>query len=402
MTVTHAPGRSRDDRASAAGLRRSDTVAGVLHATLEHLHRLVRFDAAYISGTDPETTLYSRAVITEGVPGSSCAPIVHNEFHEHDVNKVAALHRAGPRGHVTTLHRATGGRPDRSPRARTVNRELGLGPELRATFSTARHCWGAMTLLRAEGDGDFTDAELSLVAGSSRLVTTRLREVTLRELARPAGPDQPCGVVTLDEQGRVVAMTDRAAELVDGLSMLPVADILLPAAVPRGAPGELHVVASLAQAQAQAQARAGRPGDGVVDLPEAVVRIPSPTHGWLTLRAECARDAGGTVVATHVVLEQSRPADVLAMVVACYDLSPREEEVLVEVVAGRGTDEIAARLVISPHTVRDHVKALFEKTGTRSRGELASHLFAVHYKPTLQLDHRPPRSAASGVSAVGR
>jgi Bacterial regulatory proteins, luxR family len=43
------------------------------------------------------------------------------------------------------------------------------------------------------------------------------------------------------------------------------------------------------------------------------------------------------------------------------------------------TREIAAELYLSPHTVRDHVKALFEKVGVASRGELVHRVFAEHY-----------------------
>ena len=46
---------------------------------------------------------------------------------------------------------------------------------------------------------------------------------------------------------------------------------------------------------------------------------------------------------------------------------------------GMGTSEIAGELFLSPHTVRDHVKAIFEKVGVRSRGELVATVFADHY-----------------------
>jgi DNA-binding CsgD family transcriptional regulator len=53
-----------------------------------------------------------------------------------------------------------------------------------------------------------------------------------------------------------------------------------------------------------------------------------------------------------------------------HQLSPREEEVMDLIVEGLTAQEIGVRLSISPHTVRDHVKHLYRKTGTSSRTEL--------------------------------
>ncbi|GAA2805656.1 hypothetical protein GCM10010470_46140 [Saccharopolyspora taberi] len=46
---------------------------------------------------------------------------------------------------------------------------------------------------------------------------------------------------------------------------------------------------------------------------------------------------------------------------------------------GLPTAEIAASLFISPHTVRDHLKAVFGKAGVSSRGELVARLFSVTF-----------------------
>ena len=53
------------------------------------------------------------------------------------------------------------------------------------------------------------------------------------------------------------------------------------------------------------------------------------------------------------------------------DLSKREIEVLREVIMGFTNAEIAERLSISQHTVRDYVQVIMEKTGYRTRTELA-------------------------------
>jgi DNA-binding CsgD family transcriptional regulator len=66
---------------------------------------------------------------------------------------------------------------------------------------------------------------------------------------------------------------------------------------------------------------------------------------------------------------------------ACYELSPRETEITRLIAQGLGTGEIARRLHLSTHTVRDYVKAVFEKVEVSSRGELVAKLFADHYAP---------------------
>ena len=54
---------------------------------------------------------------------------------------------------------------------------------------------------------------------------------------------------------------------------------------------------------------------------------------------------------------------------AALGLSERELEVLHELAAGRSNKEIAARLRVSPNTVKTHVARLFEKLGARRRTE---------------------------------
>jgi DNA-binding NarL/FixJ family response regulator len=57
-------------------------------------------------------------------------------------------------------------------------------------------------------------------------------------------------------------------------------------------------------------------------------------------------------------------------------LSPREREILNAVAAGQRVASIAQTLHISPHTVRNHLKAIFRKVGVHSQVELLGHLHA--------------------------
>jgi regulatory LuxR family protein len=53
------------------------------------------------------------------------------------------------------------------------------------------------------------------------------------------------------------------------------------------------------------------------------------------------------------------------------------------VAQGLPTSAIAERLHISQWTVQDPLKAIFEKVGVGSRGELVARVFFEHYAPRL-------------------
>jgi DNA-binding CsgD family transcriptional regulator len=340
----------------------------LLDGVLTRLRAHVTFDAAFISATDPATTLFSQAGIVEQLPLTMCAPWLDNEFTAEDFNKYADLHRAG--SGTTTLHRSTFGQPERSIRHRELNTAHGYGPELRATFSVDGECWGAINLLRDASAADFDDDDLALVNAIGEPVAKGLRRFVLGadiDGEPYVGP----GVVLLDERGAVVSMTEHARAYLTELSH--------PGVEHRGTtlPGEAYVVGARARAWAS-----GLPG------PAPVVRTRARGGQWLTLRADCSRDTAGVVVSTAIVIEPSRSSELLPLFVAAHGLSPREESVLAELAQGATTAETARALQISPHTVRDHIKSLHEKVGVRSRAELVSELYRLQYAPDFSVTHR--------------
>jgi DNA-binding CsgD family transcriptional regulator len=84
-----------------------------------------------------------------------------------------------------------------------------------------------------------------------------------------------------------------------------------------------------------------------------------------------------------VILEVAQPMEVAPLLLAAQRLTPRETDVAALVLAGRSTAAIAAALVISPYTVQQHLKSIFEKMGVRSRRELVMRVFTEHYAPRM-------------------
>ena len=75
-----------------------------------------------------------------------------------------------------------------------------------------------------------------------------------------------------------------------------------------------------------------------------------------------------------VTIEVSTPHERREVYALAHGLTPREREVLAEVARGLDSRAVAERLVVSEHTVHDHVKAVLAKTGTATRQALLARI----------------------------
>ena len=127
----------------------------------------------------------------------------------------------------------------------------------------------------------------------------------------------------------------------------------------------------------------------------AVARVLSESGTWAVLHGATLVGDGPRRVA--VIVEPAQPARITPLLMAAYGLTEREQEVTRHVLQGESTAEIADRLFVSPHTVQQHLKNVFDKTGVRSRRDLVGKVFFSHYEPRLRdneeraVDGRPLR-----------
>ena len=97
---------------------------------------------------------------------------------------------------------------------------------------------------------------------------------------------------------------------------------------------------------------------------------------------------GAGVPRVAVIVEPAHPARITPLLMSAYGLTEREQEITQHVLQGESTSAIAERLVVSPHTVQEHLKNIFEKTGVRSRRDLVGKVFFSHYEPRLRDNER--------------
>ncbi len=291
--------------------------------------------------------------------------LAQNEYAEKDVNKFTELARQERK--AATLAEATGGHPERSPRFRNFLSRGGLGPELRSAFVADGTTWGSLILARQADQPDFTERDVDLLDRASALFARTVRRGLVMEAceSREQVPDAP-GVVELDPKGALLRASSSAEPLLAELSG---------SGVDAGAraPAVHAVAAATRDAIAQAGGAAG------ATLPSAPVRTSAGT--WLVLHGGLLGGPSGEVA---VFIQRAHPTLVAPLLLKAYGLTAREQEVAQLMLRGATTVQAASQLKISPHTVTDHIKSIFDKTGARTRGELSATLFFGEHLPRIQ------------------
>ena len=243
-----------------------------------------------------------------------------------------------------SLHAETGGDLARSRRWRECLQPYGVGDELMTVCRDHHGCWGSVELMRDSDEPPFSEDEVHFLHELAPLLATLVRRSAfLQRRVDDEVRELPPATLIVDADFRVTSWTPAAR---DWLAELPPA------------------VYELA-------ARVLTPANDATGLP-ATVRMLAPTGRWVTLEgAPLEGDARGGAAIT---IRASEPAEIFDLLCKAHDLTRRERQLVALILEGMATKQLAAALCISPHTVQDHLKAIFAKTGLHSRRELASHL----------------------------
>ena len=327
---------------AASGLDVADLYASAMSV----VRQAVPFEQACWAAVDPDTLGMTSVTNWRQWPVTDehAARFAESEYAGREPNTfVELLRRPRPVARISDApHREV----VRSIRINDLLRPLGLDHELRAAFRVDNACWGVGSLFREPGH-DFTDREMEFLAA----VTATLAAAS-RIAVRAAHPARPAAV------GPVIVLAGPHGEL---QAATPAATSWL-ADVEDAAPGRF----SMTLYAAVAQARAAPSGT-------ARARMRDAGGTWVVLQAS-RLITGDDPEQMVVTVEPATTHDLVSLLLAAYGATARERDVFLEVLSGRPTADIARHLFISPHTVHDHLKALFGKVGVGSRGELVAKL----------------------------
>lgn len=340
-------GRALGARRDIAALATAGLGVAELHAAaIELIDRVVPTELTCWASMDPDT-----AVISSMTSGATRIPqqyeplLATYEYNGAEPHTFAELaRRPVPVARLSDLpHRDV----VRSGRVNEVWRPLGLGHELRAVFRVDGTCWGAAGMVRR---GDFSNGEVEFVTSVAPALATATR-VAARSGSHCGRGEPAIVVVGPDGEYRAATATARSwrAEL-DEIASGRFAVML-------------RAVVVGARASASGAFR---------------VRLRDASGGWILMQAS-RLISGEDDSETAVTIERASGGDLVGLLFAAYGLTARERDVCHEVIAGRSTSDITARLAISAHTVQDHLKSVFGKVDVRSRGELVAKLQPEDY-----------------------
>lgn len=311
-------------------------------ALLDELRRAVPFDAYAWLLTDPVTEVGTTPLAD--VPCLPELPRLIRLKYATVVNRWTS--QVEP---VARLHDMTHGSLGQSLVWRELLRDHGVSDVASVVFRDRFGCWSFLDLWRT--GGVFSDADAAVLGAHRAVITEALRRCTARTFALPTSRRE------VDRTGPIVLVLSSDLDVRAQTSQT---DQYLRALVPPDG-DRLPIPAAAYNVGAQLLAAEA----GIDDHP-AVARVHLAGGEWLTLRAARIGDD------IAVTIETSSPTERLTVLCRSAGLTDREATLVELLTAGADTHTVAERMFLSEHTVQDHLKSIFSKTGARSRKELVA------------------------------
>jgi DNA-binding CsgD family transcriptional regulator len=319
-------------------------------ALLSEIRARVPCDAYVWLLTDPETCV-GCAPLAE-TPSLSDLPALIRLKYLTTTNRWTSLSADSS----VTLIEATAGDRSRSRVWDELLSGYGIEDVVSTVFRDQHGCWGFLDLWR-RGTA-FTVPERELLGRLGGVVTPALRHSLALTFAGP-GSNKP----QRWREPVVLLLSENLQPVNQTLQVDAYLRALLPTDAERApVPAAAYNVAAQLLAQ-----------EAGVDAHAPTARVHLRDGLWVTLRAARmlpTSSAAGPSIA--VSIEPTPPVERLALYARVAGLSERETELLTHLVVGSDTRELARRLFLSEHTVQDHLKSIFAKTGTNNRRVLVA------------------------------
>jgi DNA-binding CsgD family transcriptional regulator len=334
--------RERLERLAGSALDRES----VQREAIADLRRVIGFDRWSWPLADPRTLLPLGPGVAQHDYGPSVPRVLELEYSGGDFATMDVLaRRSAPAG---SLMRETGGDLARSPRWDEVLRTIGIGDEAVVACRDPFGCWGWIKAYRDAGERPFDDEDLKLLASAGASLSPALRRgftaAAPGNLHEPPAP----GVIVLNPDLSVASRTAGARAWIDAL---PLAGLFAAWGI---LPATIYPAATRAR------------GSGAIAEARALER--GMDGRWVMIEAAPLEGDGAAKIA--ITLRAAGPAETFDLLCRAYTLTRRERDIVRALVAGLDTRGLTDRLVISRHTVQDHLKSVFQKVGVRSRREL--------------------------------
>ncbi|MGE7110549.1 helix-turn-helix transcriptional regulator [Lysinibacillus sp. NPDC047702] len=339
-------------RKSEQCLKRSKNSFEYRQLMIEALHTQINFDAYCCTLTDAHT-LFSIGAVTEHSIEAIHQEIMELEYAIEDINKYEFLVRSGQ--HIGRLSDST----NQSFRYREVLAPNGFSDEIRAALTYQGQCYGFLTLFkRAESEQSlFQDKDLVLIKIVMPVMGETLKgfhHYIIEERLPTVEGEQ--GIVIFDRELRIHSSNSKARKL---LSILRKYESLSEWQIPK------PIQAICAKLLA----------DNTNTNTNTSLIVPIKDTGYITIRASLMWTSHQERQIALLINEASS-REMLNFLITAYNLTPREKEVMFEIIKGIPTKEIAYNLSISNYTVQDHLKVIFQKVNVSNRNELVWKIFS--------------------------